>query len=162
MLWKIILKSVLRHCCCWEFPASTYLFKVNNRNTRTMCEICSKLTIKTTERRQFWCLYCELWTYFTLCSTVSFVNFEQINAGWVEELLLLIHQGVFRFLSKIELFAKIVDGWTPITIFANNFPLQMLARVLNRPLIFYTNMLTFSYSKSTVKPLEKSVKYVQS
>ena len=25
-----------------------YLLKVNNRNTRTRCEICSKLTIKTT------------------------------------------------------------------------------------------------------------------
>ena len=33
-----------------------YLLKVNNRNNRTSCEICSKLTIKTSERRQ--CLYC--------------------------------------------------------------------------------------------------------
>ena len=30
-----------------------YLLKVNNRNTRTRCEICSKLTIKTPERRQW-------------------------------------------------------------------------------------------------------------
>ena len=29
------------------FPANIYLFKVNNRNTRKGCEICSKLTIKT-------------------------------------------------------------------------------------------------------------------
>ena len=27
-------------------PAGNYMFKVNNRNTRTRCEICSKLTIK--------------------------------------------------------------------------------------------------------------------
>ena len=27
-------------------PAGIYLLKVNNRNTRTRCEICSKLTIK--------------------------------------------------------------------------------------------------------------------
>ena len=33
------------------FPAGIYLFKVNNRNTRTRCQICSKLTIKTTKRR---------------------------------------------------------------------------------------------------------------
>ena len=32
-------------------PAGIYLLKVNNRNTRTRCEICSKLTIKTPERR---------------------------------------------------------------------------------------------------------------
>ena len=34
-----------------SFPANIYLFKVNNRNTRKRCEICSKLTIKTPERR---------------------------------------------------------------------------------------------------------------
>ena len=28
----------------WRSPANMYLFKVNNRNTRTRCEICSKLT----------------------------------------------------------------------------------------------------------------------
>ena len=37
------------------------MFKVNNKNTRTRCEICSKLTIKIPERRQ---------------------NSEQVNAGW--------------------------------------------------------------------------------
>ena len=40
---------------CWPCisnkPANIYLFKVNNRNTRKKCEICSKLTIKTPERR---------------------------------------------------------------------------------------------------------------
>ena len=31
-------------------PAGIYLLKVNNRNTRARCEICSKLTIKTQKR----------------------------------------------------------------------------------------------------------------
>ena len=26
-----------------------------------------------------------LWTYFTPCSSVSIVNFEQVNAAWVAE-----------------------------------------------------------------------------
>ena len=34
------------------YPAGNYMFKINNRNTRTRSEICSKLTIKTAERRQ--------------------------------------------------------------------------------------------------------------
>ena len=34
-------------------PSGNYVFKVYNRNTRTRCEICSKLTIKTAERRQW-------------------------------------------------------------------------------------------------------------
>ena len=33
------------------FPAGIYLFKVNNENGK-MCEICSKLTIKTPEQRR--------------------------------------------------------------------------------------------------------------
>ena len=33
----------------YYYPAGTYLLKVNNRNTRVRCEICSKLTIKTPE-----------------------------------------------------------------------------------------------------------------
>ena len=33
-----------------EHPAGNYMFKVNDRNNRIKCEICSKLTIKTPER----------------------------------------------------------------------------------------------------------------
>ena len=47
------------------------MFKVNNRNTRTRCEIWSKLTIKTPEQR-----------YFTPCSIAFVVNFEKVNASW--------------------------------------------------------------------------------
>ena len=32
-------------------PIGIYLREFNNRNTRSMCEICSKLTAKTAERR---------------------------------------------------------------------------------------------------------------
>ena len=34
-------------------PAGNYMFKINSRNTRTRCEICSKLTIKILKRRQW-------------------------------------------------------------------------------------------------------------
>ena len=52
-------------------PSSNYMFKVNNQNARTRCEICSKFTIKTPERRH-WCLSgvfvvnFELFSYFVL------------------------------------------------------------------------------------------------
>ena len=32
--------------CNNSIPAGNYMFKVNNRNTRTKCELCSKLTIQ--------------------------------------------------------------------------------------------------------------------
>ena len=41
---------LLYHYHCLSF---SHLFKVNNRNTRKRCEISSKLTIKTPERRQW-------------------------------------------------------------------------------------------------------------
>ena len=34
-------------------PAGNYMFKVNNRDTRTRCKICSNLTIMTTKRHQW-------------------------------------------------------------------------------------------------------------
>ena len=48
-------------------PAGICLLKVNNRNTRTRCEICLELTIKTPKRSQ-WCR-----------SGVFIVNFEHIS-----------------------------------------------------------------------------------
>ena len=47
-------------------PVGIYLLKVSNRNIREMCEICSKLTIKTPGRRQW------------RCFGVFIVNFEHI------------------------------------------------------------------------------------
>ena len=56
-------------------PAGINLLKVNNRNTWTRCEICSKLTIKIPERR---------------CSGMFIVNFEHIlHLVWVFLLLTL-------------------------------------------------------------------------
>ena len=54
------------------------MFKVNNKNTRTRCEICLKLTIKVF-------LLLTLNIFFTPCSRVSIVNFEQVNDDWDEE-----------------------------------------------------------------------------
>ena len=51
---------------------------VNNRNTRAWCEICSKLTIKTPDRRQ------------QRCHGVFVVNFEHISHLVLEFLLLAL------------------------------------------------------------------------
>ena len=38
-----------------RIPAGIYLFKVNNRNARASCKMCSKLTVKTPEQRHRYC-----------------------------------------------------------------------------------------------------------
>ena len=48
------------------YPVDNYMFKANNKNPRTRCEIRSKLTIKTAEQRQWH------------GSGVFIVNFEHI------------------------------------------------------------------------------------
>ena len=60
-------------------PVGIYLLKVNNKNTRTKCEICSKLTIKTPDRR---------------CSNLT-VNFEQRRSG-----VFIVH---FEYISHLVL-----------------------------------------------------------
>ena len=70
-----------------SYPASMYLFKVNNRNTRKMCEICAKLTMKTPERLQ------------NCRSGVFIVNFEHIS-----HLFLLF---LFLTLNKYMLAGKV-------------------------------------------------------
>ena len=60
------------------YPAKIYLIKVNNRNTRTRCEICSKLITKTPERR-----YRLLFTNFAPFSSVFIDCFQQVNVCWV-------------------------------------------------------------------------------
>ena len=62
-------------------PVGNYMFKVNNRDTRTRCEICSQLTIKTPERVVLASLLLTL-NIFTPCSSVFIVNFEQVNVRW--------------------------------------------------------------------------------
>ena len=54
---------------CVLHPAGNYMFKVNNKNSRTRCEICSKLTVKTS-------------SLLTLNIFHILFYFEQVNAGW--------------------------------------------------------------------------------
>ena len=58
------------------------VFACTKSALKTMCEICSRLTIKKAELRhcRSWCLYCQLWTDFTHCSGVSTVEIS--NASW--------------------------------------------------------------------------------
>ena len=65
-------------------PANIYLFKINIRNTKKKCEICSKLTIEAPERLStvffvnFRC-FLHLFLLFLLLT----LNKTQLNASWV-------------------------------------------------------------------------------
>ena len=71
---------------------SIYLFKVNNSNTRKMCEICSKLTIKTREWRH------------GHHYNVFIVNFEYVSHFSLVFLLLTLNKEMFAGISAEWIF----------------------------------------------------------
>ena len=85
-IFYVLLRSIWESTTppCMDYtttdPAGIYLFKVNNRNTRTRREICSKLTIKTPEQCHW------------LCSGVFIVNFEHISHLVLVFLLLTLNR----------------------------------------------------------------------
>ena len=59
------------------FPVSTYLFRVDNKNTRQQCEIYPKLTKKDTRTTSI-----DINTQLIAsCSAVSYFNFELVNVS---------------------------------------------------------------------------------
>ena len=58
--------------------------KLTMETLEQKCEICSQLTIKTPKRRRrrfgVFIVNCEHISH--LCSSVSIVNFEQVDGGW--------------------------------------------------------------------------------
>ena len=79
------------------------MFKVNNR---TRCEICSKLTIKTPERRHWH----HSGVFMVNFNPVSIVNFEQVNTDWVVRYFAVnldpLPQPIFSFGDEVGEFAS--------------------------------------------------------
>ena len=67
--WETIIKTITRN------PAGIHLFKVNNRNTRIMCEVYSKLSVALVSLLLILNIFYSLFYCF-------FVNLEHIVAGW--------------------------------------------------------------------------------
>ena len=77
--------------------------------------MCSELTTKTTEQRRW-----RQWTYFTLCSSVSIVNFDQLNVWWEKSIELAEVKLRFHQLTMVALDTKELNR------FSNSSKLKML------------------------------------
>ena len=62
--------------------AGIYLLKVSNRNTRTMCEVCPKLSVKTPERRRSGVIFINLKHISYIVLSVFIVNFKSGPQLW--------------------------------------------------------------------------------
>ena len=89
----------------FRYPANSYLFK-NNKNIWKRCQMCSKLTMSTTEKRQsrrsgvFIILVS--WTYSTPISNVSIVEFEQVNIWWEDPIFCINPMLIFIYTTKSQ------------------------------------------------------------
>ena len=87
------------------------MFKVNNRNTRKRCKICSKLTIKTPERHH--------WRR----SGVFIVNFQHISDLFIVFLLFTLNQVNISWVHALQ--------WSLLYVFKKIFSNKRLFSVAN-------------------------------
>ena len=78
------------NCNIGRYRTGIYSFNVNNGNTQRMCEICSKLTIKTPEQRHW------------RPSGVFLINSEQISNNIMVFLLLTLNQNMLAGNNEIS------------------------------------------------------------
>ena len=104
MLWSKINSDLQ-----FIYVARIYLLKITNGNTRWMCEICWKLTIKTSERCH-WCHSGILTVNFKHISHLALVFLMFFLLLFVRNIQFIVDRSKprTRDTSKMELFAKIV------------------------------------------------------
>ena len=92
--WKFIVRLNLPNN--WEWDCCFLRFSVRRLCTNTVhthTHTKTKLNVRKVflQRRVVWhsmyieissCLYCQLWRYFTPFSSVSIVDFKQVNVSW--------------------------------------------------------------------------------
>ena len=104
-VWEMTISWYTWGICfgCWknDFPANSYLFKVNNRSTRKRCYKCSDLTLKAPERRG--------WRR----SGVFIVNFEHTLHLFLMFLLLILKSNCLLgsfYMTKIRQISSVPYG----------------------------------------------------
>ena len=103
-------------------PAAIYLPKVKNRNTRTRCSICSKLTTETSERRH--------WRW--LRSSVFTVNSEHIS-----------HLVLVLLLLTLSMQLPAVKERISIELSATGWPISGIIEVCEKMLTYTQNLQEF-------------------
>ena len=128
----------------WFFsrtPAGSYMFKVINRNTRTRCGICSKLTIKISERRRWRRsgIFIVNFEHISDLCLEFLLSTEQVNAAWDSKIFIKLDTITFRREFRnpsnicVESFAKLVNAFFTVSYFRKKLRFRYLT-AQNAPL----------------------------
>ena len=133
---------------------------MNNRDIR--CEICSKLTIKTSERRQ-WLLYSCYYYYFLLILLLFIVpfrrSFQKNYISWGKHRSIKYSRGVFRTHSNIydKAFCANCQWLVAVNYFRKKSSIKDVDRVLNR-ILNYLDRYWFGMNEIERYSQQKSVR----
>ena len=108
---KVSQTQYWSHQTNFLIPAGNYMFKVNNRNTRTNVWNTFKVNNKASKTMPFIVKFEHI---SHLCSNVSIVNFEQVNAGWdyfTVMPFLLIMKKCITLLFTARIWASFTLAW---------------------------------------------------
>ena len=103
-------------------PVDIYLLNVNNRTTRTRCEICSKLTINTPERRQWhrpglFIVNFEYISHFVLVFLSLILNMRRLKAFHrsiiLQRQIIIHHKGSWEFYCFFKLWRDNIETIMP-------------------------------------------------
>ena len=101
----------------------------------------------------FWCLYFQLWTYFTPCSSVSTVNFEHVNADWepsylIKRVMIKLHKVTLHRIKIAEITDNICIKYTTsflLNKLLNRLKTKKKNRIILRLLILLKLLTFFLY-----------------
>ena len=128
--WKFHWKLIIRHN-----PVVIYMFKINNRSTRTRCEICSKLAIKTPERRKWRRTFEQVNANWEWCSRLVNVNIPFSEAVTAYSTEISPNFLVWKFCGNAQ--CSLFNGNRP-KLFGNYvFPQSFHTRKVGKYLVFY-------------------------
>ena len=119
-----------------QYPVNMYLLQVNNRDARRKCEICSKLNIKTPERRQ-----CRR-------SSVFIVNFEHILH--IALLFLIVQECIKLTCARWVFWLKMIV----ITVYSEVIE---VTRYIFKLLAVLAHVLTVNISKCIINFAEQRI-----
>ena len=151
--WKIHVKKLVNVTLIITNPANICLLIFRKIKTRKRCEVCSKLIIKTQERRHWCCsgVFIVNFKHFIHFSSVSILDFKQVNVSWVNVKLKICSAsqwtGFYMITASIMKELNLLSSYCAQTSSHRPVFLQILRQDLILLFLFFSFKILIIHSK---------------